>query len=106
MDVFLRILGFEKEKLRDHQVRDVVVDLRAQKDDSLFEKPAENVVRAFAAVSLFHYHRYERHHVPGNWKKKNYLNSNYLILAFDVRKSSVFCARIWKRNDSRRPLFS
>ena len=37
-DVLVRVIGLEVEELRDDEVRDLVVDRRAEKDDPLVEQ--------------------------------------------------------------------
>ena len=51
------ILGLEKQHLRDDQVRDAVVNRRAEEDDAVLEQARKDVVRAFPAVGLFDHHR-------------------------------------------------
>ena len=60
-DVFVRVFGFEKEHLGDGQVRDLIVDRRADEDDAVLEKAGEDVVRALAAIGLFDDHRHQLH---------------------------------------------
>jgi len=53
LDVFLRVFGFEEEELGDNDVRGVVVDRAAQKDNAFAEKARVNIVRAFAEGGFF-----------------------------------------------------
>ena len=54
-DVALRVVGLEQQELRDDQVRDLVVDLAAEEDDPVAQKPRVDVERALgAAVGLDH----------------------------------------------------
>src|SRR6266508_1272352 len=50
------------EELGDDQVRDLIVDRRAEKDDPLVEQAGEDVERALAARGLLDHHRYQRAH--------------------------------------------
>src|SRR6516165_6177128 len=52
------------QKLSDDQVRDLVVDRRAQEDDPLVEQPAVDVKRPLPAGGLLDDHRYEWAHRP------------------------------------------
>ena len=61
-DVVLGILGLEMEELRVHDVRDLVVDLGAEKDDALIEEARVDVERALAAARLLDHCRHERAH--------------------------------------------
>src|SRR5207247_8120230 len=56
-DVLVRILRLEMEKLRHDQVRDLVVDGRAEEDDPLVEQARVDVERALAARGLLDHHR-------------------------------------------------
>ena len=49
-DLFVRVFALEIEHLRDHDVRDVVVDLRPEKHDPVFQEPRKDVPRALTAV--------------------------------------------------------
>ena len=55
-NILLRILRFEEQQLGDDQIRDLIVNRRAQKDDVLFQQPGVNVVCAFAPRGLFDHH--------------------------------------------------
>ena len=59
VDVLLRVLGLQKEHLRDHQVGDLVGDLGAQKHDTVLQEPREDVVGTLASTRLLHHHRNE-----------------------------------------------
>jgi hypothetical protein len=50
------------EELGDDQVRDLVVDRRAEKDDALVQEARVDVERALAARGLFDHHRNQRTH--------------------------------------------
>src|SRR5437867_3341517 len=57
VDVLVGVLGLEEQHLRDHQVREVVLDERRQKDDPLPQQSREDVERALTARRLLHDHR-------------------------------------------------
>ena len=61
-DVLVRVLGLEVEELGDDQVRDLVVDGRAEEDDPLVEQARVDVERALAARGLLDHHRDQRAH--------------------------------------------
>jgi len=56
-DVLLGVLGLEEQHLRDHQVREVVLDERRQKDDPLPQQSREDVERVLTSGRLLHDHR-------------------------------------------------
>src|SRR5262245_24236123 len=56
-DVLVGILRLEMEKLRDDEVRDLVVDLRAEEDDALVEQTRVDVERPLTARGLLDDHR-------------------------------------------------
>jgi hypothetical protein len=60
-DFLLRIVGFEEQKLRNHQGRHAILDRPGHEDDALFQQARENIVGAFTAVGLFDDHRDEVH---------------------------------------------
>jgi hypothetical protein len=60
-DVLVRVLRLEVEELRDHQVRDLVVDRRAEEDDALVEQPRVDVELALAARRALDHHGDEGH---------------------------------------------
>src|SRR5437867_1742259 len=64
-DVLLRILGVEEQELCDDQVRDVVLDLVAEEDDTLPQQSRVDVVGALATAAGFDDHRYEHLGLPG-----------------------------------------
>src|SRR6185437_2410115 len=61
LQILLRVLAGEKEHLRDHQVRDLIVDRRSQENDVVTQQTAVNVVGAFAPARLLDNHRYKCH---------------------------------------------
>src|SRR2546425_9510127 len=61
VDVLVGVLGLEEQHLRDHQVREVVLDERRQKDDPLPQQSREDVERALTAGRLLHDHRNQCH---------------------------------------------
>ena len=63
-DVLLGILALEVQQLRHHQVRDLIVDRRAQEDDPLVEQPRVDVELALAARGSLDDHRDQRHCAP------------------------------------------
>src|SRR5579862_5776893 len=52
LDVLVRVLGLEMDHLRDGEVRDHVVDRRAEKDDALVQQARVDVEEALAARGL------------------------------------------------------
>src|SRR2546425_4373737 len=61
VDVLVGVLGLKEQHLRDHQVREVVLDERRQKDDPLPQQSREDVERALTAGRLLHDHRNQCH---------------------------------------------
>ena len=59
VDVLLAVLHLEEEQLRDDQVRDVIVDRRADENDPVLQQARINVVAPLAAAGLFDHHRNE-----------------------------------------------
>ena len=51
-----RVLRFQEQQLRRHQVRDVVVDRGAYENDAVFEQPRIDVVGALATIRLLDDH--------------------------------------------------
>ena len=51
---------FQKQKLRGHQIGDVIVDRRADENDVILEQPGINIVGALAPVGLLDHHGNER----------------------------------------------
>ncbi len=49
------------QQLGDDQIRDLVVDRRAEEDDALVEQPAVDVELALAACGLLDHHRDQLH---------------------------------------------
>src|SRR5207247_3243047 len=62
-DLFLGIVGLEKEQLRDHQGGDAVFHRAGDEDDALLEQPRIDVVGALATIGLLDHHRDEIIHV-------------------------------------------
>ena len=62
-DVLFGILALEVQQLRDHEVRDLVVDRRAQEDDALVEQPRVDVELALPARRALDDHR-DQWHAP------------------------------------------
>jgi hypothetical protein len=58
-DVLVGILRFEEQHLRNHQVRNRVVDWRADENDAVLQQPREDVVDMLPPVCLFDDHWYE-----------------------------------------------
>ena len=56
LDIAFRIFRFEKEQLGGHEVGDVVVDGRANKQDMVLEQPRINVIGALAPGGLLDHH--------------------------------------------------
>src|ERR1017187_429822 len=52
------------QQLSDDQVRDLIVDRRAEEDDPLIEQTAIDVKRALPTGGLLDHHRYEWAHDP------------------------------------------
>src|SRR6185437_9848673 len=64
MHVALGVVRFQKEKLRDDDVRDVIGDRRSQEDDAIHEEPRERIICAFPARRALDYvRRVESRHV-------------------------------------------
>ena len=61
-DVLVGVLGLEVEELGDDEVRDLVVDRRAEEDDALVEQARVDVERALSARGLLDHHRDQRAH--------------------------------------------
>src|SRR5204862_7022526 len=61
-DVFVRVLGLEVQQLGDDQVRDLIVDRGAEKDDSLVQQARINVEGALASRGLLDDHGNQRAH--------------------------------------------
>ena len=59
MNVFVRILGFQKKELSCDQVCHVVIDWSSHKDDVIFQESRIDVVRALASIGLFDHHWYQ-----------------------------------------------
>ena len=59
MNVFLRVLGLQKNHLGNDQARHHVIDCRADEDDPLFKQTGKNIEGTFAAARLFNNHRNE-----------------------------------------------
>ena len=57
VDVLFGVLHLQEEQLRDNQVRDVIVDRRADENDAVFEQSRVNIVAALASSGLLHHHR-------------------------------------------------
>jgi hypothetical protein len=65
-DLFLRIVGLQKEQLGDHQHRHRVLDRAGDENDAFLEQPRLDVVGTLASVGLLHYHRHEIVHISIN----------------------------------------
>jgi hypothetical protein len=63
MNVLVRVLGFQKQKLGAHQAGDRVIDAADKEDDPLLQQSGENIVGALAAAGLFDHHRHQRIHL-------------------------------------------
>jgi len=59
MNVFLRVLGFQKNHLGNDQARHHIVDCGADKNDPLFKQPGKDIESALTAACLFDNHRNE-----------------------------------------------
>src|SRR5512133_3362122 len=57
MDVFISVFGFEKQKLGDNQVGDVIIDATTQKNYAFFEQARIYVILALTASGLLNYYR-------------------------------------------------
>src|SRR4029077_10528092 len=60
-DLLVGVLGLEVDDLRNDQIRDLVVDRRAEEDDSLAEQAGVDVEAPLAAGTLLDNHRDHRH---------------------------------------------
>jgi len=58
-DLFLGVLRLQKEKLRDDEVRDLIVDWRADEDDALLEESRVDVEGALPPTGVLDHHRDE-----------------------------------------------
>ena len=58
VDVAFRVLGLEKQELRDDKICDLIVDRCADKNDTVLQKAGVNVECPLASRSLFDNHRY------------------------------------------------
>ncbi len=63
VDVFFRIFGFEKEKLRHDQVGNLIVDRGAEKNNIVFQESRVNIEGALTARRLLDDHWYEGHRI-------------------------------------------
>ena len=57
MDVLFRIGHLHKQKLRDHDVRHLVVNRRANEKDAAHQQPRIKIETPFAATRLFYHNR-------------------------------------------------
>jgi hypothetical protein len=64
IDVLVGIIGLEEEHLRDHEVRDLVLDVGGKEDDPLLEETGEDVERPLPAGRLLDHHRNQAHRTP------------------------------------------
>jgi hypothetical protein len=62
VDVLVRVLGLQMQKLSDDQVRDLVIDGCPEEDDALGEQARINVKGALASRGLLNHHRDQRAH--------------------------------------------
>ena len=60
-DVALRVLGRQKQHLRDDEIGDGVVNWRTQKDNVIAQQARVDIIGAFAAAGLFHDHGHQHH---------------------------------------------
>src|SRR5262249_43271562 len=60
LDVLLRVLGLEMDQLRDDEVRDLIVDRRAEEDDPLVQQTRVDVERALTTRRLLDDHGNQR----------------------------------------------
>ena len=60
--VLVGIVGLQVQELRDDHVCELVVDLLADEDDALVQKPGVDVEGALAARRLLYDHRYHETH--------------------------------------------
>ena len=58
MDVLVRVLGFEKQELRHHQVGHVVFHRTDQEYEALFQETRIDIERALPATRSLNYHRH------------------------------------------------
>src|SRR5437899_13096552 len=107
VDVLFRTFHLQEEQLRDHQIRNVIVNRRSNKNDAVFEQPRINIVAALAAAGLFDHHRHQNRlreifamfvHFFSSWETG-------WTLTFAFRKSSVLPSRICSAS-ALRPLCS
>src|SRR6266566_2668628 len=62
LDVLLGVLGLEMDQLGDDEIRDLVVDRSAEKDDPLVEQTGVDVERTLATRGLLDHHGNQRAH--------------------------------------------
>ena len=58
MDVFVRIVGFQKKELGNHQVGHMIVYGGPQKDDPVFQQAGIDIIGPFAPAVLFNNNGY------------------------------------------------
>ena len=56
MDVFVGILRFKEEELRDDDVRNVVVDRPADENDTVFQEARINIIRTLPTIRPLDHH--------------------------------------------------
>ena len=56
VDIFIRILGFQEQKLGNDQVGHMVIDGASQEDDAILEEPGVNVKGPLPTIRLFNNH--------------------------------------------------
>ena len=93
------IVRLEEQQLRDDDVRDVIVDRRAEEDDAVHEEPREDVVGALAAArALDDVRRVDRRHwffvFPfRHWSSTSFRSSSHLNTLSSVMLRSISFSR-------------
>src|SRR4029077_5189242 len=107
VDLLLGVFHLQEEQLRDHQICDVIVNRRADKNDAVLEETRIDVLTAFAASGLFHHHGNEhglRYILAGSihfFCSKAAGSTDRWTLTFAFRKSRVLPSRICSAKPSR-----
>lgn len=61
MDIFRRVFGFQKEKLRNDDIGHMVFNLAVKEYDAVLQKTGINIIGALSASGLFDNNRYICH---------------------------------------------
>ena len=58
IDILVRIFGFEKQKLGDQEIGNLIVDGGSQKDDPILQEPGVNIISPLPPAALLDNHGY------------------------------------------------